>query len=199
MLLYCNGGMMNIYEAKQRVIDLEKLVLSKKEFSNIIGKSLSTTRVYVHRMKKKNLLKVIRGKLIFTENEFVIASQLIEPSYISLHSSLYLNNKIMQVPKKIECVNTKNTILENTFEYYKIHPKLFFAFKKIRLSGSWAFVAEPEKALIDGIYLKRISEELVLELLPVMRKNVLKDILLRIKKSNVKGTKRVIKFFEEVM
>jgi predicted transcriptional regulator of viral defense system len=191
--------MMNIYEAKQRVLDSEKLVLSKKEFSNLIGKSLSTTRVYVHRMKKKNLLKVIRGKLIFTENEFVIASGLLEHSYISLHSALYLDNKIMQVPKKVECVNTRNTILENNFEYYKIHTKLFFGFKKIRISGSWAFVAEPEKALIDGIYLKRISEDLVKELLPKMRKKELKYFLSRLKKSNVKGTKRVIEFFKEVI
>ncbi len=190
---------MNIYEAKQRVIDSQRLVLSKKEFSNLIGKSLPTTRVYVHRMKKRNLLSVMRGKLVFTDNEFVIASQLIEPSYISLHTALYLNNKIMQFPKKIECVNPKNTLHENNFEYYKINPKLFFGFKKIRLSGSWAFVAEPEKALIDGIYLKRISEDLVKELLPSMKKSLLKEFLLRVKKSGVKGTKKVLTFFNGVL
>lgn len=190
---------MNIYEAKQLVIDSEKLVISKKEFSNLINKSLPVARVYANRLKNKNLLKIIRGKLVFTNDEFIIASQLIEPSYISLHSALYYNNLIKQVPNKVQCVTIINTIDEGKFLYYKMNPKLFFGFKKIRSNGSWLFVAKPEKALIDGIYLKRMSEELVKELIPKIEKATLKSFIFELKKSKVKRTKRVISFFEDVL
>jgi predicted transcriptional regulator of viral defense system len=190
---------MNIYLARDMVISLEKLVISKKEFGNIIDCSLPIARVYANRMKKKGLLSILRGKLIFTNNEFVIANQLVEPSYISVHSALFLNNKIQQVPKKIECVNPKNTITEKNFLYYKINPKLFFGFEKKRIVGTWVFVATPEKAIIDGLYLKRISEELAKEILPKLNKKQLEEYLLQLKESKVKGTKRVIKFFKELI
>jgi hypothetical protein len=36
--------------------------------------------------------------------------------------------------------------------YHQITPKLFFGFKKYNLDGSYAYIANPEKAILDGIY-----------------------------------------------
>jgi hypothetical protein len=39
-------------------------------------------------------------------------------------------------------------------KYHKITPKLFFGFKKYNLDTSYAYVADAEKAILDGIYYK---------------------------------------------
>lgn len=188
--------MMNIYLARDIVLDNEKLVISKKAFSNLISVSLPVARVYANRMKKKGLLKIIRGKLVFTSNDFIIANQLLEPNYISIHSALFLENLIQQVPKKIECVNPSNTIKVKNFLYYKINPKLFFGFNKKRINETNIFVATPEKAVIDGLYLKNISKELAREILPKLDKKLIIEYLSIISNSKVKGTKKIMGFFE---
>ena len=43
--------------------------------------------------------------------------------------------------------------------YHRIHPKLFFGYRRYKADRSYIFVAEPEKALIDGYYFNRYTLE----------------------------------------
>jgi len=49
-------------------------------------------------------------------------------------------------------------------EYHKIPSRLLFGYEKQRRGNSYAFVAVPEKALIDGLYIGIYNAERVAEL-----------------------------------
>lgn len=90
-----------------------------------------------------------------TQKDFLsIASMLQVPSYVSLMTALAYYEITTQILQNFyESVCTKRSInirIENTeFRYYKINKAFFGGFKKI----DDYFVAEPEKAFIDAIYL----------------------------------------------
>ena len=66
---------------------------------------------------------------------------------------------------------------------------MFFGFEKTRRSKSYILLAEPEKALIDGLYLGLIPENMARELMANgMDKNKISEMLGRI---NFKGVKKI--------
>ncbi|MFA6530790.1 MAG: hypothetical protein WCT31_03595 [Candidatus Micrarchaeia archaeon] len=166
----------NIYEIKENAIASGRAVFSIQQLANIIGKPKEIAKVYASRMVNKGLVKrILRGKISFSEDEQVIASQMIEPAYVSLRSALLFHNLITQVPANIECVTTKNSIrkTEIGIVYHKIPPSLLYGYEKHKKEKSYLFMATPEKAVIDGIYLNLISREEVKEILPKLNKELL--------------------------
>jgi predicted transcriptional regulator of viral defense system len=175
-----------------------KLCYSNMQLSNLMKKPINTIRVYASRLINRGIAKRIYGKLCFTDNKFIIASQVVEPAYISLHSSLYFHNLINQVPEKIEAVSTINSLKFKSYIYHKITPKLFWGFERINYLNSYIYIATPEKAIIDGLYLSAISKELIKELYPKLNKTKLKEHLKQLKKMKIKNIKKVINFLEEI-
>jgi len=91
------------------------------------------------------------------ENNF-IANKLFEPSYISLESALRYYNLIPEVVFLTTSVTTRKTKLLKTpigdFQYRKVKEKLFFGYRIIN-AGQIAYkIADPEKALLDFLYLR---------------------------------------------
>ena len=117
----------------------------------------------------------MKGTISFTDDQFVIATQLVEPSYLSLNSALLFNGIIQQVPKAIECVTSKNSFRrpEIGAVFHKIPSSLFFGYKRQIKGGSYVFVAESEKAVIDGIYLNLYSKKDLRELMPKLNRRKL--------------------------
>lgn len=150
----------NLYEIRDKAIKSGRMVFSVAELSNLIGKEKKTAKVYLSRLAKQGLaFRIVRGKISFTDDEYLIATQFIEPSYISLLSALNFHGAVQQVPRFIQCVTPKNTrTFENYgIEYHKIAKNLFFGYKAHKKENSYIFVADKEKALLDGIYLKQFD------------------------------------------
>jgi predicted transcriptional regulator of viral defense system len=146
--------MKNIYEIKEKAILSKKAIFNTKEFSNLIGKSVAISNVYISRLVTNGLAKRKHGRVIFSSDDNVIGTQFIEPSYISLSSALYFHKIINQVPTTTTCITTINSryYKDMQLKYHKINPKLFFGFKKYKVDLSYAYIADPEKAILDGIY-----------------------------------------------
>lgn len=93
------------------------------------------------------------------ENEICfIANKLVEPSYLSLEFALRYYNLIPEMVFLITSITTRKTRLIKTpignFMYRSIKEKLFFGYKIIE-SGEKAYkIADPEKALLDFLYLR---------------------------------------------
>lgn len=159
--------MTNIYEIKERALKSGRVVFSVAQLANLMGKPRSIARVYMQRMVKKGIArKLMRGKISFSDDDYAIASQLVEPSYISLDSALLSHGLIMQVPALTECVTTKNAICykELGISYHRISPRLFYGYKKQRRGETYVFMADAEKALIDAVYLNAIAKNHAREL-----------------------------------
>ena len=107
-------------------------------------------------IKLKNGLYLLSGKKERTKNEY-IAFNLYQPSYVSLESALFRYGLIPEMVYNTTSVTTKTTrTFANelgSFIFRHIKKELFFGYRKIDDSGQVYLLAEPEKALIDYLYL----------------------------------------------
>lgn len=172
------------------------MVYSTQQLANLIRKPKTIAKVYANRLVKKTLAKqLIRGKISFTDDDFVISCQMVEPSYISLESALLFHNIVQQVPKEMTCVTTKNSLKypELGIKYHKISSSLFFGYSKFKKDNSYVYVADPEKALIDGVYLNIFSKKNYVEFKEKLDKNKIEKYLLKLKCRGKNKIKKVFK------
>lgn len=165
MLSWSDG--MNIYDIIKKIEDSGRAVYNANQLSNLISKNKKITSVYISRLINKKLVsKIQKGTISTTNNDLIIATQLIEPSYISLNSALLFHNLLTQIPKNTECVTTINSryIKSEKIYYHKTNPKYYFGFKKYKIENSYAFIADPEKAILDGLYYKKYNFDYLLEM-----------------------------------
>lgn len=89
---------------------------------------------------------------------FLIANHLQKASYISLQSALSFYGLIPEVVNITTSVSTgrpeRLETLLGTYEFRHIKTELLFGYQMTELGGQSAFVATPEKALLDLIYLQ---------------------------------------------
>ncbi|MDO8805303.1 MAG: hypothetical protein Q7R35_12840 [Elusimicrobiota bacterium] len=87
-----------------------------------------------------------------------LSGQLYAPSYVSLEYALALHGLIPEMVTTVTAVTTKNPASFKTelggFEYQHIKREAFRGFKAAKdPAGLTYFIAEPEKAVVDFIYL----------------------------------------------
>ncbi|MEA3343961.1 MAG: hypothetical protein U9Q92_07420, partial [archaeon] len=145
--------------------ELEKYaVFDNTIFRSITGKDSSYAKLYIHRLKEKGyIFEVKRNRYTILKDPLVVASRIVWPSYISLWSALRFHNLTEQVPHDVRVITTrklsKSEVVFRDTRIVFVHtkPKYFFGFKKMMLGGFEVFMAEPEKAIIDGMLFRKIS------------------------------------------
>ncbi len=180
---------MNLYEIRDNALKSGRGVFSVQQLANLTSSSKAIAKVYAARLVAKGLAqRIIRGKIAFTNDERVIAAQVVEPSYISLESALLIHGLIQQIPKYIECVTptTSRKIPSAGISYHRIPPALLFGYERVKSGNDYYFLALPEKALIDGAYLRAYSKGLMQELMKKINNKKLKELLKQIPASQRK-------------
>jgi predicted transcriptional regulator of viral defense system len=133
-------------------------VFSIYDASKLISKPDSYTSKFLSR--DKYVKRIVRG-LYYTADatEYEVASKIVYPSYISLVSSLRFHNLTEQIPNTIFVVSEVQHRQINNLNGFKIKFKVV---KKSMLYGYGkiddVFVADPEKAVIDMIYLNDFTD-----------------------------------------
>ncbi len=138
----------------------ERAVFSINELARIFHMTKAVASVYVYRMVKKELLYRIEKNKVSTNNDqFIIASQLNSPAYISFTTAFALHHTITQIPAKIYITTSRKrksiNILGMETLFVTIKPKYIFGYRKIRKGHSYIMLADLEKAIIDCLYLPR--------------------------------------------
>ena len=119
-------------------------------------------------VKSGRLIQLKRGIFVLAEpyrkteiDQTLIASFLIQPSYISQEKSLEFHNLIPEAVYVYTCVTTRRPVTFETplgvYDYRHLRTSLFWGYESIKLKNQTAFMATPEKALLDLIYLKHIK------------------------------------------
>ena len=182
---------LSLYKIRDMALESGRAIFSVQQLANLIGKPKAIGTVYASRLVQKGLAeRVLKGKICFEKDDFIMATQLIEPSYISLGSALLFHGITKQIQKDIECVTAKNSLKFKKLGivYHKIPAQLFFGFKKHAKGKSYAMIAEPEKALLDGLYLNIFSEK---DLKELSQKIDLQKLRAFAKKFNGRGKKKL--------
>ena len=186
---------MNLYQIRDKALKSGRAVFSVQQLANLIGKSKAVAKVYLSRLAKAGLArKVLQGKISFSDDDFVVASQLYEPSYISFSSALSFYGLISQVPAKVECATTKNSrsYPELGVYYHRLPPSLFFGFAPRKKGESYAMVADKEKAVLDMAYLNMLPKPFYQEIAATLDRKKLAEYA---KRFNGRGEKKLRRLF----
>ena len=150
-------------EFKKAVIRLP--VISSKDML-FFEKKRQPIRNQLNRWCKNGaVIKLRRGIYILNEDDRrinpskqSIANQLYSPSYVSLEYALYLYGLIPERVSEVTSITTRKTArFDNAlgvFSYQHVKPAGFSGFRAVKdEAGLPVFIALPEKAVIDFLYL----------------------------------------------
>ena len=139
-------------------------VFSGRDAARLGPRQTMYNRLNVWR-NKGLVIQLKRGLYILSEADrkvqlsaLFLSGQLYAPSYVSLEYAMGLHGLIPEMVTTVTTVTTKNparfkTAL-GTFEYQHIKREAFRGFKATKdQAGLTYFLAEPEKAVVDFIYL----------------------------------------------
>ncbi|MDL1960020.1 MAG: hypothetical protein LWX01_00400 [Deltaproteobacteria bacterium] len=143
--------------------NIEKLYFGYEDIARALGITLQSAKVTANRYTKQGLLIRLKRNIyvlkerwisIDREQEFLLANIIQVPSYISLMTALDYYEITTQVQRDfVESVAVKRTkgveIEQTFFNYTKINTDLYSGFSRIR----GFFIAVPEKAFLDAVYL----------------------------------------------
>jgi len=147
----------------KRLLEIEKLYFSHEDVADLLAIKKESAAVLCARYVKKGLLTRLKRDLyartetiahLSITDMYRIANLLQVPSYVSLMTALSHYGVSTQVQRGfVESVSVKRTKAFDrggiSFRYVKVSPALYGSFVK----EQGAFIASPEKALIDSIYL----------------------------------------------
>lgn len=142
---------------------INRPLFTTAELAAISGKSLSTTVQALNWLQKQGVVfKVRRGIWAETTNKPLSPYSVIpflfprHRAYVSFISALHIYDIIEQIPQVITLASTSHTktivTKLGTFSVHQINPSFFDGFNWYKNEGDF-LIAEPEKALIDCLYL----------------------------------------------
>lgn len=129
-------------------------------------------RLISERTKKDRLLQLKKWVYLINTSyilsrfhPFWLANKIQEPSYISTYSALEFYNLIPEKVSHITSItSTKTNKFINkigAFSYQKIKSELFWWYKELVVQNQKIFIAKPEKALLDLIYLTNDQNDFI--------------------------------------
>lgn len=133
-----------------------------KDVQRIFRSSDVAARFLVYRWNKRGrITRVKRGLYRFSEQvlpDAYVANKLYEPSYVSLEYALSYHRVIPESVYTITSVTTKSTRSFNVqgkrFTYHRIKRSAYSGYHPYRQQGFTFYLAEPEKAFVDALYLR---------------------------------------------
>lgn len=145
-------------------------IFTNQQFALIFDLSPYKAEYSLNRLVKEGLLtRLKRGVYILKINppsEEEIANVLYKPSYISFEYALAYYNIIPEMIYQITSATTKPTRLfdvgHNAFVYYTIKPEAYTGYTMAQREERRFYIAEPEKALVDYLYIISLGQRSLL-------------------------------------
>jgi len=147
----------------RHIRELNRPVFTTHELADVSGKSPSATTQTLSLLEREGFIfkihrgiwgEVGRGRL----SAYSVVPYLFprHRAYVSFISALHLYGMIEQIPQVVTLASTVHTKIIRTkmgvFSVHRICPEFFGGFGWYKGTGSF-LIAEPEKALIDSLYL----------------------------------------------
>ena len=136
-------------------------VFTTSQVSALFDKDIKSTRVLLSRLAKEGILvRVKRGHYCLpSTNVLSVVSNIYTPSYVSLWAAFEHYGTTTQSPQVIDVINANKSgkrelsLDEGRFEsrFVKTDKSFLYGIEKSYLDGKVDFIAEKEKAIIDGL------------------------------------------------
>jgi predicted transcriptional regulator of viral defense system len=142
---------------------IKKLYFGYEAITKALGITSASAKICAFRYARQGFLVRIKRNIYVRrdiwdslpqEELFCLANVVQTPSYVSLLTALGFYQITTQVQRNfVECIAIKRTkeqhVVETVFNYTRIKPSLYRGFVK----KEDFFIATPEKALLDALYL----------------------------------------------
>lgn len=119
--------------------------------------------------QKDYIQKIRREYYCFRERKkdehfmFFAANKIYSPSYVSMETALDYYGFIPEGVFMTTSITSRNTARYSTpigeFSFHHLKPSLFFGYKIVQAGDFGLKVAEPEKVILDYLYLKKLDTE----------------------------------------
>ena len=141
-----------------KLLNADSPFFSVSSLQALLNLTRESARTTASRLLKSGILVRIQRDLYTLANRkysvFSLANAIYQPSVISLETALNYWGIIVQVPQTIysTAIGSRQCVVDNTqFVYRSLNPDLF-RFGQAKVEDF--FIAEPEKALLDTLYMK---------------------------------------------
>lgn len=154
-----------------------KRIFTSEEAATILGLNRPHAHQIIHQLtKKRKIQRIEKGKYLlippaawktgkFTEESLVIASQLIQPYYVSYWTALNFYGWTEQPSQTVFIATTKLKrpvdLRGTSFKFIKLKSVKFFGFTEQWLGDQKVAIAEKEKAIVDSLDQPRYAGEIV--------------------------------------
>lgn len=175
----------NYHKFRKKLEGLGRTCFTIQELKKFYNNKKSSLKNLLSRWSKEELIfPISNGYYCFDIEKLDYlnhACSLIKPSYISFEYALNYHGLIEQISQVITLATVKRHKFIHagpyTYEYTKIKKELFFGYEKIK----GYYIALPEKALLDTVYLLSRNKRLV-DLGNINSKKINKDKLYKFAK-----------------
>ena len=155
-----------LYASKQPVFETGLLLVGAVDPSDVRRQLSRWTQAGKVIQLRRGVYTLATPYQQVSPHPFLIANTLLPGSYISLQSALAHYGLIPEyVPQTLSVTTLRPSKWHNPlgdFRFQHITPNLFFGYQKVSLTaGQEAFVALPEKALLDLIHLTPNGDDLL--------------------------------------
>lgn len=146
----------------KKIEHLGKEVFGIRDIKNLFPDETHINTVIKRLKDSRVLIKITRGVYVLQGHSFDVeqlATKIYYPSYISFESALSKYGIMNQGLYKLTLATTRHSkkikLNEIECDYSKLKPELFFGFN---LEGG-TYIAEPEKAFLDTLYLMSLGKK----------------------------------------
>jgi predicted transcriptional regulator of viral defense system len=183
-------------EMVKRLRELDMPVFTTRDISSLTGKSAQYTKVFLSLLvKRKKIEKIERGRYCLVgTSPYVIASRVVNGSYVALISAARFHNITTQLPSTILVFSIKYhrpmSIKGNyKIRFVKINKDVIYGYNEY----NGAYVSDVEKIFVDDAYYHR-SLSYTEELETVVGRGILDMGKLRayVKRLGKKGVTKVL-------
>jgi len=148
------------------------------------------------RIKRNLFVLHERWAAMSLEQRFAVANLVQVPSYISFMTALSYYEITTQIQQDfVESAAIRRSkdieVQKTVFHYVKMKPRLYFGFKKMQ----GFFIAEPEKAFLDALYLQSLGRRSI-DLSSMDLKKLSRARVFEIASSFPRGTQKLVKQYE---
>lgn len=154
----------------RRLATLQVTSFSEEEFRRLFQLTSAQGYQVLHRLAAEGYLaRIARGRYIVlgvagspaAAQPFYVGTRLVEPSYVSFWSALHYYAWTEQAPRLVSIATTKISTRWRVgafrFRFVKLRASRFFGYA-LGAQGTVEFpVAEPEKAIVDALFLPQAS------------------------------------------
>jgi predicted transcriptional regulator of viral defense system len=137
------------------------LLLAGNVDPNDVRRQLSRwTRAGKIRQLRRGLYTLVPPYNKVTPHPFLLANALVPGSYVSGTSALAYYGLIPEyVPRTLSVTLTRPSQWDDGFIFQHLAPRLFFGYQSVEVvKGQFAFIAQPEKAILDLAHLTQGSD-----------------------------------------